>query len=349
MTIERRIEELLIEGGAATVGFATTETLSGGPPSTDLDYVLPGARSAVSFSLAMNPENIRPFLAKETGLPSQAQLELYPVVDALSEKVAGLLIESGYEATVIAANLERREDSDSKWYEPFPPLSHRYIAVASGAASFGWSGNVGVAGHGSNVFLGTCVTTAELVPTEPIPEGEGFCESCKICVAACPVEMFDKEEPETVSLGGKTYMYAKRRDIVRCLMCCSGITGLHKSGEWGSWSPGRFTLPDGKREMREALERAAKLAKRRPDPPMIPGHFDFGEEHPLSGMPAMGTCGVCQLVCYGDKKERARHLKTLRNSGVVVQWPDGSWEVMPPRDAAEILAEMDPAHRDLYE
>ena len=46
MTLEKKIEALLLGGGAATVGFATTETLAGGPPSTDLEYILPGARSA---------------------------------------------------------------------------------------------------------------------------------------------------------------------------------------------------------------------------------------------------------------------------------------------------------------
>ena len=40
--------------GAFKAGIATVETLAGGPPSTDLSYVLPGATSAVVFALALD-------------------------------------------------------------------------------------------------------------------------------------------------------------------------------------------------------------------------------------------------------------------------------------------------------
>jgi epoxyqueuosine reductase QueG len=42
--------EFLEVQGASKVGVATVETLAGGPPSTNLEYVLPGAKSAVSFA-----------------------------------------------------------------------------------------------------------------------------------------------------------------------------------------------------------------------------------------------------------------------------------------------------------
>ncbi len=42
--------EFLETQGASVVGISTCETLAGGPPSTDLEYVLPGARSAVTVS-----------------------------------------------------------------------------------------------------------------------------------------------------------------------------------------------------------------------------------------------------------------------------------------------------------
>jgi hypothetical protein len=36
MSLNKLIEEFLYERGALKVGFSTTETLAGGPPSTDL-------------------------------------------------------------------------------------------------------------------------------------------------------------------------------------------------------------------------------------------------------------------------------------------------------------------------
>ena len=49
--LTRRVMELARCYGAGTVGIVTGEMLAGGPPSTDLTYVLPDARSAVSFAL----------------------------------------------------------------------------------------------------------------------------------------------------------------------------------------------------------------------------------------------------------------------------------------------------------
>lgn len=40
---------------ATSTGITTRETLVGGPPSVDLEYVLGGARSAITFAVAMDP------------------------------------------------------------------------------------------------------------------------------------------------------------------------------------------------------------------------------------------------------------------------------------------------------
>lgn len=41
------VKEFTLNGGAVAVGIATTKSLAGGPPSTDLIYVLPDAKSAI--------------------------------------------------------------------------------------------------------------------------------------------------------------------------------------------------------------------------------------------------------------------------------------------------------------
>ena len=45
--LSEELKEMALTLGAFKVGIATTETLAGGPPSADLTYVLPGAKSAV--------------------------------------------------------------------------------------------------------------------------------------------------------------------------------------------------------------------------------------------------------------------------------------------------------------
>lgn len=66
--LTRIVLDFVLREGAVASGIATTETLEGGPPSTDLQYVLPGARSAVSFAVPLNPDLIEPHLAKRERL-----------------------------------------------------------------------------------------------------------------------------------------------------------------------------------------------------------------------------------------------------------------------------------------
>jgi hypothetical protein len=47
--------DFVMTRGACVAGVSTTETLAGGPPSTDLEYVLPDAKSAVTTRTSMPP------------------------------------------------------------------------------------------------------------------------------------------------------------------------------------------------------------------------------------------------------------------------------------------------------
>jgi hypothetical protein len=57
--------DFVMTQGACVAVIANTDTLAGGPPSTDLQYVLPGAKSAVSFAVPLDQEKIQRYLAKE--------------------------------------------------------------------------------------------------------------------------------------------------------------------------------------------------------------------------------------------------------------------------------------------
>jgi epoxyqueuosine reductase len=52
------VKEMALRLGATIVGINATTTLEGGPPSTDLSYVLQNARSAVTFAVPLD-QNIR--------------------------------------------------------------------------------------------------------------------------------------------------------------------------------------------------------------------------------------------------------------------------------------------------
>lgn len=345
MSLNSEIEEFLLERGAIKVRFANAESLAGGPPSADLTYQLEGAKSAVSFAFELDRDKIRPYLAKEDRLGyDEEQVAKSIKSSKVSKECANWLDGMGYPSARVHGNNKYRTETEG-WQLLMPPdISHRYVAVASGLGSFGWSGNVGIEGYGTAIILGTVVTTAELEPTDPIPEEESFCDKCKLCAASCPGEMFSKKEETSVTLGGRTFTFARRIDYTRCMFVCGGFTGLHKSGKWSTWSPGRYTIPESSEEAFNTMLRAIRNYSKWPPLPTEGGY----PAAPLSGMNIRLTCGNCNYVCWGDKNETRENYRLLTSSGCVIQRESGEKVVLPPDDAAEEFEKMSPEHRALY-
>ena len=344
MSIEKEIVELLKSLGAVRVGFANLETLAGGPPSADLKYIMPEARSAVSFALPENKEFIRLFLAKKDNLSHEKDhLTTTLYSGEISEKVKDLLESKGYRsASTQGSGVYRRELPDWK-IEMYPNISHRYLAVRSGVGSFGWSGNVGIKGFGTAILLGTVVTEAELAPTEPLPESESFCCKCKLCAASCVGRTFSAEEETSVTLGGRTFTFAKRKSYITCHIVAGGMTGLHESGQWSTWSPGRFRVPEDEKELMEEYQRACKQYETwvHVNDGGFPGDQFVGGRLRI-------TCGVCALVCTGNREENEENYRILTSSGCIVQDESGKKHVLPPDEAAERFESFKPEHKDLY-
>lgn len=347
MSLNFEIERFLLERGALKVGFATLETLSGGPPSADLEYILPEARSAISFALPLDREKIRAFLGKEShSAHERDNFEVNIRSSRLAKALAIWLEEKGFASKrVISNNIYRTEVEG--WQLSMPPdLSHRYVAVRSGVGSFGWSGNVGIKGLGCTIILGTTVTEAELEPTDPVPEEESFCDRCKLCVAACPSGMFDAEEDTSVTLGGVTFAFSNRSSYTGCQFVCGGFTGLHRSGKWSTWSPGRYRLPDDEKELMDVFMRAVANYTKWPERTDGTGGY---VNMALSDTSLRLTCANCQLICWGDKAATRENYRLLTKSGCVLQRENGDIDVLPSRDAARAFEKLTPEHKSLYE
>ena len=232
------------------------------------------------------------------------------------------------------------------WKAKMPPiLSHRYVAVASGVGSFGWSGNVGMKGIGTTILLGTVVTTAKLEPTDPISPEDSFCTKCKICTKVCSASMFDTKEEVTFTIGGQEYSHAKRNGFVRCQYVCGGFTGLHPSGKFSTWSPGRFPIPETNLEIYKVMGKALRRYAQWPERTDRAGGY-VNEAAP--GISIRLTCGMCQNICWGDPKETAKNYQLLVDSGCIVQNPDGSMTVLPPDEAEKHFESLPQKHKKLY-
>jgi epoxyqueuosine reductase QueG len=143
----------------------------------DLEYVLPGARSAVSIAVPLNREHIRAYLAKEDRRGhEQDNFRVNMEATGVAAYLARYLEQKGYPSKEVTSNDAYREEVPGGRQSMLPDLSHRYLAVRSGAGWFGFSGNVITPQYGAAVILATCVTTAELEPTAPLPPQENYCD-----------------------------------------------------------------------------------------------------------------------------------------------------------------------------
>jgi epoxyqueuosine reductase QueG len=249
--------DFVMSQGACAAGIATTETLVGGPPSTDLEYVLPGAKSAVSFAVALDREKIERYLGKDDHAGHQEDnVRTNLLASGLAIALATYLDQRGHPSFAVAANNVYRKDTPRGMADAMPDISHRYLAVRSGVGWFGLSGNVITKAHGAAVILGSVVTAAEMEPTEPLPPEDKYCDECRLCIASCLSGLMDKKERTTVAMGGAEFSYSKRRTYLRCGLVCGGFTGLARNGKWSTWSPGRFPIPREDEEFRRALAKA---------------------------------------------------------------------------------------------
>lgn len=123
--------------GASAVGVATIDTLAGGPPSTDLTYVLPSARSAISFAVPLNQDYIDLWFSKKSHTKHfKDNIQANVIASGISLELANYLGQKGYPSIPLTANTAYREESKNGRYDEKPPISHRYLAVRSGVGFF---------------------------------------------------------------------------------------------------------------------------------------------------------------------------------------------------------------------
>ena len=346
--MSRIVREFVLIEGACAAGIATVETLEGDPPSSDLTYVLPNAQSAISYAVAIDQDLILPYLMKKNRLALEKEfIRANALASGIALHLANYLAQKGYPSVPVAANNVFRPpapDTASDYIADlyYPDISHRYVAVRSGVGHMGWSGNIITKSQGAAVMLGATVTTAQLLPTHPLPPEENYCDDCRLCMASCVAGFMNLKEKASISLGGHEFMYSKRRNYGRCDLVCSGYTGLHSSGTWSTWSPGRFAIPKNDDKLRTAYERMQRAHGKWPA--SAGGRYFYFTDDKLRV-----SCANCQLVCCPDKNERKERFNMLTESGVVLQNSDGSLEAVSPENAGKRLASMSVTQRALYE
>ncbi len=345
------IKQVALDHGVLKVGIASRADLDG-PPEADPESILAGATHAISMAVVESEDHILDYLGKTDPAAYRAQFyENIQTIGRAGRAVADALELLGFRAKAVSPNGVYAEGSSFR--RLVPPFSHRYAAHAAGIGSIALSGNVMTPEYGSRVYLGSVVADAPLVADGPLQEKP--CDDCRICIRACPVDFMSETETVTFTLGGRDITHAKKRSHASCFLCCSGFTGLSSDGSWSTLAPSFFTVPEDDDEAERLLNEllASRLAHLHRHPEQ-PNFMRLSE--PLDGYEANNqgllarsahdthtTCGNCAIVCLETKRQRARALKRLRKSGVVVsENPDGTPVVMSAPDAREHRAERSP-------
>jgi epoxyqueuosine reductase QueG len=332
--------------GVVHAGIATPKTLKGGPPSTDLSYVMPSAKSAIVFALPLELDNIPAYLAKKDRVSFETDyIRTSSLGNGIAVKLANFLKVQGAPSVPLAVNEVYREGTPEEKKGMYPDISLRYLCAASGVGFLGFSGNLLTNDHGPAIILGGLLTEAELEPTKPLDKSENYCGyySCLDCVSTCPSKTLnDNQELVTITMDGHEHQYAEKKGNLPCAFVCGGFSGLDSSGEWSTWSPGRFPLPTTDEEVVRVAKFHLDAFNKRPDQP-------GGRYHTFSNRKIYYVCSNCQMVCHPDKEERKRRIKLVKESGVILQNEDGTLDAVTPEEARKRLDAMDPERRAMYE
>ena len=304
VTNEIIMKYLKVEG-TVHEGIATPETLKGGPPSTDLSYIMPSAKSAIMFALPLILENIEGYLGKKDRLSFETNyIRVSSLGDGIAVKLANFLKVQGYPSVPLAVNEVYRDGPPEDKRFMHPDLSLRYLCAASGVGSLGYSGNLLTNDYGPAVILGGLLTEAELEPTKPLDKSENYCDyfDCLLCCGTCPSKTLRGQELVTITMGGHEHQYGKKQGNLPCGLVCGGFTGLDSSGKWSTWATGRFSLPTTDEGVLAVAPQHLDAFNKRPPAP-------GGRYHTFSQNPIYYVCSNCQLVCTRDKEERKRRNK----------------------------------------
>ncbi|MBN2809190.1 MAG: epoxyqueuosine reductase [Deltaproteobacteria bacterium] len=329
--------------GACKVGISTTKTLAGGPPSVDLSYVLPEAKSAISFALPFDQDLIGPYFKKEDHKSLETnKVRTTTLANGIALEIAEFLQQQGCKALPLGANFVYRMDSENGLQDMLPPISHRYLALASGIGHMGYSGNIIIDKYGSAIVLASVVTDQELTATEPLPEAQNYCDNCRLCLSVCSSGYVDPVEKTTITLNGREFSYGRRRSHSRCFLVCGGLTGLNASGKWSTWSPARFTIPKNDAGFQAAAPAATEAYLQRPK---FEGGFFICL---ISGARMEYTCSNCHFICHPDPEVRKARYQMLLDGGVVIEEPDGSRRAVSPEEGKAYIEALLPERKKLY-
>ena len=135
-TIRDRLMAYAKSAGCCSVGVCNPDTLEGGPPSTDLERELPGARSAIVFAYPVDEAKLELYMGKIDHAPYQEDyIRGNNILQGIAGEMTNQLRKFGYSASVVyagntPADGERRDvmPQNDRQREGCPHCAQRVLA-----------------------------------------------------------------------------------------------------------------------------------------------------------------------------------------------------------------------------
>ncbi|MHA2008028.1 MAG: hypothetical protein ACXABO_12050 [Promethearchaeota archaeon] len=369
--LKDKVQQLAIDSGAVLVGIGSQERLKNAPPSADMNYSLPGAKSCIIWAYANSLDALERYFSKKDRMGVKYLKHFaYSTAWKTAEKIANFIENnSEYKAHPVIPNYKYRRVEGRRFNQiqdakGHPDFSLRFGAVAAGLGHLGWSGNVVTKEFGGSCYLGGVLTTAPL-ESDPMAE-ENYCNRCKICVKVCTAGFFHETEEEyeyPVVIGGHKQVYAKREITFRCGLTCMGIIGVSEDGSWGTWAVNHLSTKKDTDEVwrdpayRQQLWQKILISENTPQKLRTfsanilasyskatlaenAGFHSFTDMNP--------RCGNCSYICVKDHKKRLDLLEMLKTSGKVYIDDEGREYVEKINDDGKKLVYYPPTEEEFF-
>jgi len=189
--LTKAVKDITLKLGADMVGIGFAEAMNREAREMQKpDQNLPGTKAIVSFGLKMLHSI---FKSPNIRISRASYVYLHEELDNIAWKVATFLEEKGFDAIPIpsAVPVEMMKRGGV-----LGDISHRHAAVQAGLGRIGLSHNFLHPRFGARVRLGSVLTTAPLVPDEPLKEEICIGEKCGKCMESCPGKALLKDSFE---------------------------------------------------------------------------------------------------------------------------------------------------------
>ncbi len=212
-SLAARVKQLARDNRMDLVGIADPARYHAAPPRLRPDAHIPGARAVVAFAIRY-PFALFDRAGKEPA-SSMMSLEVYQnktigrLLARAAMRIARLLEDAGYQAKPMTVSGKWRihpyKDIPTEWCADF---SNRHAAVAAGLGEFGLHALCITPQFGMKQRFCSVITDAPLDP-DPMYDGPRLCDRCMACVKVCPMRAIDPTNLERVTIGDRTFEYAK--------------------------------------------------------------------------------------------------------------------------------------------